>query len=563
MGDTAARPGLTVAIIARDERTNLEELLPSLEGVADEVIVVDTGSTDGTADVARRCGARLVEFPWIDDFSAARNAGLALAATSHVLWLDADDRVERGDLVRIRTEALAHGRAGLFLLLINEDPEPSSVSSCFQLRVFPSDPRHRFEGRVHEQIHAALARTGTPTRRLDIPIRHRGYLDSEEVMRKARRNLRLLRREMDGEGANDLNVLYHFVKAASRAGAIEEGIEVARRTLAAPPPGSPGEVLQALRVLEGQLESRRGRRAEALRAYGAAVGSDPADPVPRFFLGLELRAAGELQEAAIHLEVARHSPVRAGNLPIPVAGLHRAIRLQLGEILELLGRPAEAVAVYGEARRGGIDDAILRRATARALLACGRLAEAESLLRDLPQQMPDDAESHFLAATLEFLRGDAPRARSLYERAEGLDPQGWAAPLHLGHLSLRRGDLPDALAQYSKALSRAELPETRIGMAACQLECGLVEESLEHLARAVELAGDRPLPLGTEALSGEAFFQAGALDLALASFEKDLRRRGPDARILGRVADCYEALGHGEVARIARTKAQELAATIG
>jgi tetratricopeptide (TPR) repeat protein len=98
-------------------------------------------------------------------------------------------------------------------------------------------------------------------------------------------------------------------------------------------------------------------------------------------------------------------------------------------------------------------------------------------------------------------------------------------------------------------------------MAACQLECGLVEESLEHLARAVELAGDRPLPLGTEALSGEAFFKVGAVDLALASFEKDLRRRGPDARILARVADCYDAMGHRDVARIARAKAGELAST--
>ncbi len=559
--DRTNRPGLTVTIIARDEQANLRELLPALTGAADEVIVVDTGSADGTAETARELGAHVVSFPWCDHFSAARNEGLKHVLTSHVLWLDADDRIEPHDLKRVREEALARPGTGIFLLLVNADRDPSLVSSCFQLRVFPNDPRHRFEGRVHEQIHPCLARTGTPSHRLDIAIRHLGYLQPDEVLRKAQRNLCLLRREMEEGGARDINILYHLVKAASRAGEIEEAVRVARRTIASPPPGSPDEVIQALRVLEGQLEFRRGRTQESLRALRDAVHHDPSDPIARYFLGNVLRASGALPEAMEQLAQARGLRVRAGNLPVPVAGLARAIRLELGEIAELLGQPALSSGAYREILQDFPEDAITRRALARSLLAQQNLDDAAPLLSDLSERLPADPESAFLAATLEFLRGDGERARTLYERAEGLDPRGWAAPLHLGHLSLRQGDLPGALAQYSKALSRADLPETRVGMAACQLECGLLEEPLEHLARAVELAGTRPLPAGTEALSGEALFRAGAIELALASFEKELRRRGPDVRILNRVADCYDALGHEQVARMARDKAQELAGT--
>ena len=210
-------PGLTVAMIVRDERENLEELLPVLRNAVDDVVVVDTGSGDGTAELARSFGARVFEQEWTNDFSRARNRGLDEVRTSYVLWLDADDRISAESLATVRREALARPASGLMLLLVNESADPDGVSSCWQLRVFPSRPEHRFEGRVHEQVTSALSATGTPIENLDVTVVHTGYVRTEEVLRKARRNLELLREEV-AEGRDDVNVLYHYVKAASRCG---------------------------------------------------------------------------------------------------------------------------------------------------------------------------------------------------------------------------------------------------------------------------------------------------------------------------------------------------------
>jgi GT2 family glycosyltransferase len=90
--DRRARVSLTM--IVRDEQNNLPACLQSVRGVFDEIVVVDTGSTDRTAEIARSFGARVFDFVWVDDFAAARNAALARATGDYACWLDADDVAE-------------------------------------------------------------------------------------------------------------------------------------------------------------------------------------------------------------------------------------------------------------------------------------------------------------------------------------------------------------------------------------------------------------------------------------------------------------------------------------
>ncbi|MGP0063721.1 MAG: glycosyltransferase family 2 protein [Isosphaeraceae bacterium] len=87
------RPSVTLTMIVKDEEANLPRSLGSVRGIFDEIVVVDTGSTDRTQEIAREFGARVFEFAWIDDFAAARNAALAQASGDYAFWLDADDVV--------------------------------------------------------------------------------------------------------------------------------------------------------------------------------------------------------------------------------------------------------------------------------------------------------------------------------------------------------------------------------------------------------------------------------------------------------------------------------------
>src|SRR5687768_17227958 len=87
----ASRPRLTVAVLARNEEACLPKALASVARIADELLVIDTGSTDQTKAVAVQQGARVIDHPWQNDFSTARNAGMAAANGSWVLWLDASE----------------------------------------------------------------------------------------------------------------------------------------------------------------------------------------------------------------------------------------------------------------------------------------------------------------------------------------------------------------------------------------------------------------------------------------------------------------------------------------
>ncbi|MFD2880591.1 glycosyltransferase family 2 protein [Paenibacillus rhizoplanae] len=80
----------------KNEADNLARCLRSVRGAVDEIIIVDTGSTDATCSIARSFGARIIDYPWNGDFAAARNAGLALAQGTWILVLDADEELEPG-----------------------------------------------------------------------------------------------------------------------------------------------------------------------------------------------------------------------------------------------------------------------------------------------------------------------------------------------------------------------------------------------------------------------------------------------------------------------------------
>ena len=96
----SGRATVTLTMIVRDEEANLPACLSSVQGLFDEIVVVDTGSRDRTKEIALGFGARVFDFAWVDDFAAARNAALAQATGDYAFWLDAD--VSHGGRLRSR-----------------------------------------------------------------------------------------------------------------------------------------------------------------------------------------------------------------------------------------------------------------------------------------------------------------------------------------------------------------------------------------------------------------------------------------------------------------------------
>jgi hypothetical protein len=177
---------LALVMIVRDEARSLERCLESARAWVDEIVVVDTGSRDATPEIARRLGARVASFAWCDDFSAARNAALALARAPWRLVLDADEWIVAGadSLAGLRGQAPEFiGQVSIASAFDDANGGVGHAPSWLP-RLLPRGVH--YAGRVHEQPDSML-----PRRRLDLVVAHDGYLDMHKA-RKAGRNEKLL-----------------------------------------------------------------------------------------------------------------------------------------------------------------------------------------------------------------------------------------------------------------------------------------------------------------------------------------------------------------------------------
>jgi glycosyltransferase involved in cell wall biosynthesis len=191
-----AYPTCSLTMIVRNEAANIGAVLDCAEGFVDDIVVVDTGSTDDTVAIATSRGARVICRSWDDDFSAARNEAIEAARGDVILWLDADDRVEAADMAAMRDIWRSRPGACHLFRIVNQANQ-GTANEFMQARLFPRREDVRFERRIHEQIMASAKRAGIPfVTHPEIGIRHTGY-DDESIHRvKAGRNRRMIETEI-------------------------------------------------------------------------------------------------------------------------------------------------------------------------------------------------------------------------------------------------------------------------------------------------------------------------------------------------------------------------------
>lgn len=342
-----AIPRISLCMIVRDEERVLGDCLASVRRWVDEIIVVDTGSTDRTVAIAEKFGARVFRFPWCDDFSAARNESLRHATGDWILWMDADDTLPEECGRRLHDLAfLAEDRVTGFLMQVQIPPAPgeSGFTVVDHVKLFRNLPGLGFEGRIHEQILEPLYRQGGQVERSDLYVVHSGYDYSPEgQVKKRARDLTLLEKDL-ADRPNHPFVLFNIGMTAFHLKDFARAVPALEQCLAVAKPQESMvrkvyAMLAGCRLAQGDVPGAVAWVEKGLRLF-------PRDPELLFRAGVVFREAGDLAAAErsyLTLLTARESG-HIDSLDVSITGFKAHHNLAL--VYQDLGRWEDAEAQW-------------------------------------------------------------------------------------------------------------------------------------------------------------------------------------------------------------------------
>jgi tetratricopeptide (TPR) repeat protein len=378
-------------MIVRDEAHNLPRSLRPLAHLFDQALVLDTGSGDNSADLARSMGAEVHRFIWQDDFALARNRAVELASADWLLWLDADNCLTRPEEdIKIIRSLLSREPA----IIWATERVTRSNEMLEQKRIFPRRPEVRFAGRIHEQlIHPA----DWPQRRSQVIIDHWGYQDPEQMRRKGIYYLGLLLQSLEDD-PDDYYARYQAARCYFNLRRFREAAGQLELALANPVffKENPFLLVQAGLLRATALE-RLGDYAGSRRQLLGLMESCPQNPLPALAAGRLAYLEGEYVQAVYLLEKGLSL-----NLDIPMIDLNvKQSRFSacymLGLALSRLNRSAEALQALEQALAFDPEHRGARLDQAEICWALGYHACARRQLAYVLNKYPQDRRAARLA----------------------------------------------------------------------------------------------------------------------------------------------------------------------
>jgi glycosyltransferase involved in cell wall biosynthesis len=266
-------PKLSVCMIVRDEEKNLPRCLKSVERVADELVIVDTGSKDNTLIIARDFGAKVFHFEWCDDFSAARNVSLKHAHGDWILSLDADEELVESSVAQLK-KAIKNPWCLLYeTIWDNGLNAPNRFYTVH--RLYRNHPEIKYERAYHETVAISVKRiidaepSWKELRDDEIVIRHYGYDESHMKERdKVNREIRIMEAYLK-QVPDDTYTLTKLGTCYADQGQFAEAISVSNRVLSI----NPNNAFAHFNL--GTVYRKKGRFDEAISEYKVALALDP------------------------------------------------------------------------------------------------------------------------------------------------------------------------------------------------------------------------------------------------------------------------------------------------
>lgn len=475
------RPRLSVTMIVRDEAGYIRSTIESVQSIADEIVLLDTGSTDGTVAMAHQYGIVLVRMAWCDDFSAARNRCLEVVTGDWILWLNAGEQLDPRSSQELRTFINQHAKSDSAYMVLVEVPAANPRASNEQAaceRLMPRRADLRFEGRIRETLRPAVERAGlsvalAPGRILRNPRQH----NPEYKTRRAQRDLDLITLEAADCGDYPPRLLLALGDAYSDLGNMEGARNAFLQAIARTTKGSTA-MLEAYYGLLTALSNEQQRHLQ-LSTCLDALEVFPADAQLLMAMGNYLRTYGRFDMAVRSFE----SAVQQGRVDLETwhlceLGEMSAICLSLthqalGNIDQAGDALQKAAAAYPDSNRVKRYQVELLAAQAKYDQAV-RVVDQLTVSPQLQQAMRDAVEGaryfarkewtdalvhlqrsyaggfrepfnlRWLALTL-LHHGHQAAARPVLEEWLELDPHNEEVRIHLGIARPQEALLPDSI----------------------------------------------------------------------------------------------------------------------
>jgi tetratricopeptide (TPR) repeat protein len=420
-------PSIGLSMIVKNEAHALSSCLHSVAGVVRQIVIADTGSTDGTAEIARKFGATIISVPWDNHFANARNAGLQAMQTDWVLVLDADEELD-SDAGTLLPHLLQDSKAGGYLVPIrnyiptvtgrgwdrsaeknlSHHPRAQTAPAYFlheNCRLFRRDPEVYFTGRVHELVEPRIQALNRQVLMAPFCIHHFGQLAAEESRNaKAvhyRDLLRLKIQELPGDSMAWVQLGLQEYECSRDP---SEPLRCFERAIALEPEKTPAHLFKAMVYLDC------GMNDQALAALDASHPDKRSRALREHLRGDALHNLGRLAEArTAYSDAARAT----GNDPV--------IGSKLGYTEVRLGRTREGLAKLRQAAEKAPDVAEIRERLMKAFVAVNALSEAADHAEKLAA-LEGTAKAYLRAGSLRVHARQSGQAKEILERGRSLFP---------------------------------------------------------------------------------------------------------------------------------------------
>lgn len=538
---------ISACLIAKNEEKNLPKCLDSLKGIVDEIVVVDTGSTDKTIEIAESYGAIIGHFPWINDFSAARNHALTLATGEWALWIDADEQLDPSCLEAFHKAIIRSHIGGYSIEIVNYLDDSGTTTEFVHnpTRLFRRIEGVHFTEPIHEQITPSLMALGLPWTTLpDCRIHHDGYRQAAiEERNKVERTLGILEGVI-AKNPNDPFQLFNLANTYFVAGDFPKAVDTANRCVQHMPRSGAEYGHAVFQVLITSLDGLQ-RHEDALKACDLCDTTAYGGIINEYLRASVLLNLGRYPEAMTSCEKCLTLSWPAGCIGDKgIADFRRhALHAQL---LGCLGKWEESLNGFEDTltRQPGFLPAIMGRGIAFEHL--GRFDEAEKDYLVAIQEPRNVATCARGLGVVHEQRGDLAGASAYFEKAWSVQPNNYGMWSEWAALVEKIGDPAQIDRTYNQYLEFNEASSGfYVNWARAYERFEAYEKALEKFQQAINLD---PTDSNASFNCGDLLYKLGAYPEAAQIYEIALRSRMDYADGWFVLGNCMAQMNHDHAA---------------